>query len=270
VRFQLLWHEVSVEVDDDAARAAVGRMVQHAGHPFAPEARAVLTVERGDAGYVVSDNGDELARVGSAEAVLDVVFTRAYRRALELASLKGWLRVHGAVVAPGGRRMAVVGPAGAGKSTLTVDMLRRGQAIEGDESFLVRDGSVLTVPRRLHVKPGTVALLPDAAWLRDAPLLDPLAVRAVDPTDHGHPWALGTEPVSAMVALRRTDGPSAIEPLSAGEAARELIEQAFPLTESRAAIVREAAAVAAAAPAFVLSAGPDLRAAELLGAPVCP
>ncbi len=99
-----------VEVDDPVAFAQIGLMVQHAHHHLAPEASVDIVVEGTEAlGYRVDDHGDRCADVTSLDDLLDVVYMRIYRRAMELASLKGWLRIHGAVVAVGGRRVAVVG-----------------------------------------------------------------------------------------------------------------------------------------------------------------
>lgn len=263
---QILWHRVVVEVADPRAAEQLARMHQRAEHDVAPLATVRLTVT-GDAGagYQVFDNGDLLARVGTPRQVLDEVFARAHRRAFELASLKGWVRFHGAVLTVDGSRIAVVGDSGAGKTTLAMAVLAGGGAVETDESFVARDGEVFSVARRFHVKPGTAELVPSAPWLADAPVLDgdpPLQL--VDPTEHGLAWRLPVGPVDHVVQVERTSGASRLEPVGASVVVQGLIAESFPVVESRAVVVRQASAVVAGVPTHRLANGPDGVAPELL------
>jgi hypothetical protein len=252
------WHDVQVDVEDRAAFDLIGLMVQRAQHHLAPQAQIrIVVLGSADRGYRILDAGDLYASVETPEAVLDQVSMRIYRRAMELASLKGWLRVHGAVAGLGERRVAVIGAAAAGKTTLSVGLLCEGTNVEVDESFLARDGQVVGVARRLHVKPGTLALMPAASWLEDAPALGPLPVRVVDPTEHGFAWELPIGPVHELIVLRRTDGPSHVEPIVPSLVVQEVLDQVFPVLESRRDMVRQASLLAASARCHLLHAGPD-------------
>jgi hypothetical protein len=264
-RFQVQWHDVRVEVEDRAVFDLIGLIVQRATHHVTVQAVVRLTVLGSAAtGYRILDGGDLCALAETPEAVLDVVYMRVYRRAMELASLKGWLRVHGAVAGFGGRRAAMVGAGAAGKTTLTVGLLGLGASVEVDESFLTRDGDVVGVARRLHVKPGTVTFMESAPWLADAPALGPLPVRVVDPTEHGFGWDLPLGPIGDLIVLRRTDGPSRLEPASSSLVVQEIISQVFPVLEPRRVIVRQAALLAASARCHELHAGPDGEAPHLV------
>lgn len=253
---------MTVAVADDVA-PQVGPWLALAGHhaeqELVPTAWARLAVERAGPGYRILDNGDELTVVPTPRAVLDAVFARIHRRAFELASLAGWLRVHGAVMSIGGCRMALIGPSGAGKTTLALQALAAGHAVEGDESFLCRDGQVVTVPRRFHVKPGASARVPAArAWLADAPVLDgdpPL--RLLDPTEAGHPWRLPVAPLDRLVIIERGPGPSHRHPVPTAAALPAIVAQAFPTVEPRATVVRQAAGLLQAGPAQGLAVGDD-------------
>ena len=243
------WHDVRVDVGDRAAFDLIGLMVQRARQHISAPAQIRITVQGSSAqGYRILDAGDLYASVETPEAVLDQVSMRVYRRALELASLKGWLRVHGAVAGLGGRRVVVIGAAAAGKTTLAIGLLCEGANVEVDESFLARDGQVVGVARRLHVKPGTLAMVPAAPWLEDAPTLGPLPVRVVDPTEHGFAWELPIGPVHELIVLRRTDGPSRLEPISPSLVVQEVLDQVFPVLESRRDMVRQASLLAALGP----------------------
>lgn len=195
-------------------------------------------------GYEIFDGPDRFAVATTPRRVLDEVFGRAYRRAFELASLKGWVRFHGAVVTIGGARIAIVGPSRAGKTTLALALLARGHGVETDESFIARGADVMAVARRLHVKPGWVDVVPDATFVNDAPVLDGTPpLRAVDPTEHGFPWRLTDGPIDQVVLLSRTDAVSRMDPVGASAAVQLLIDESFAVTETRSAIVRQAAAL---------------------------
>jgi HPr kinase/phosphorylase len=203
----------------------------------------VLSVQTEGGCHIVRDRGDVLTTAATPQAVLDAVFARVHRRAFELAALAGWVRVHGAVLRIAGARIVVVGPAGSGKTTLALAALAAGEEAEADESFVVRRGVVVAVPRRFHVKPGSADVVPGAAdWIRQAPLLDgdpPL--RLLDPSDVGLRWHLPEGPVEHVVLIDRVSGPSALDPASATGAAPEVLAQVFPTVESRSTVVREVA-----------------------------
>jgi hypothetical protein len=259
------WHDVRVDVEDRAAFDLLRLMVQRARHHITAPCQIRITVlGSADRGYRLLDAGDLYASVETPEAVLDEVSMRVYRRAMELASLKGWLRVHGAVAGFGERRVAVIGAAAAGKSTLSVGLLCEGANVEVDESFLARNGQVVGVARRLHVKPGTVSVVPAASWLAEAPALGPLPVRVVDPTEHGFAWELPIGPVQDLIVLRRTDGPSRLEPILPTLVVQEVLDQVFPVLESRRDMVRQASLLAASARCHELHAGPDGLAPRLV------
>src|SRR5690606_24196665 len=188
------------------------------------------------------------------------------RRAFELAALAGWVRVHGVVLRIGGSRLVLIGESGAGKTTLALAALAAGHLAEGDESFLVRAGQVVAVPRRFHVKPGAEAVVPEAAgWLAAAPVLDgdpPL--RLFSPTAAGRAWTLPAGPVDHVVVLERTGGPSTLEPASAAEVAPLVVAQAFPTVEARTQVVREVAGLLRGVRVHALRAGTDGAAPSLL------
>jgi hypothetical protein len=270
-RFQVLWHDVRVEVEDRAAFECIGLMVQKANQHLAVQAQVQLTVlGSAGVGYQILDGGDLCATAETPEETLDSVYMRVNRRAMELASLKGWLRVHGAVAGFGGRRVAVVGSGAAGKTTLAVGLLCEGAAVEVDESFLTRDGQVVGVARRLHVKQGTMAHVKAAPWLVDAPVLGSPPIRVVDPTEHGFAWDMPIGPIQDLIVLRRTDGPSRLEPTPASLVVQEVMGQVFPVLEPRRVIVRQAAQLAASARCHTLHAGPDGDAPRLVRILVSP
>jgi hypothetical protein len=251
-----LWHDVRIEVPDEAVEHAVRLVAQSATHPFEPRATIELTVLERDCDdhYMLLDRGDRVTALRSPREVLDATFQRVHRRAFELASLLGWVRFHGAVARIGSTRLVLAGRSSSGKTTLAAAILASGGVVEADESFLTRDGRVVAVPRRWHVRPPTIDLLPRAAWMLDAPLLpaEP-PLRMVDPTEHGFEWSLEDGPVDGVVVLMAgEDLHAAVGDLKGPEVARALIDESFPVTEPRAAVVRHASALALRSPGYAL------------------
>jgi hypothetical protein len=251
----LLWHHVRIEVPDETIEQAVNLVGQRALHPFQPRAEMELAVRAHGRHYVLVDRGDRVATLQTPRQVLDAAFQRVHRRAFELASLLGWVRFHGAVARIGSTRLVLSGPSGSGKTTLAAAILATGGVVEGDESFLTRDGLVIAVPRRWHVRQATIDLLPQAAWMLDAPLLQaehPL--RLVDPSEHGFEWSLQDGPVDGVVALMTAEPRSpALCHLDGPDLVRSLIQESFPVAESRGAVVRQAAALALLRPGYALT-----------------
>jgi hypothetical protein len=217
-------------------------------------------------GYAVAEEGDALAAVGTPEEAADLVHVRAHRRAFELASLAGWARIHAATVDLDGVRVLVVGPSGAGKTTLATRLLLDGADVQGDESVLVRRGASLAVPRALHLKPGTERVLPELApVLPSLPVVN--AVTLLDPARLDRPVQLRVEPVTYVVLLAGRAKPSGdVEciAIDGGAVLEALLTDAFPLTETKARIVSVLAGAMVSARGFRLTWGPPAAMVEAL------
>lgn len=246
LQFQLLWHDITIETSSPPVRDTLRYLVQHADQRMTP-VRSMHYEVIGDADeFVVLEEGDELSTGLDRVAVLDVLYRRIHQRAFELASLRGWVRVHGAVVDLGGRRALLVGTSGVGKTTLSLRLLFDGVAVHGDESALVRDGRVLAVPRPFHLKPGVDDVVPEVAQLlAGLPCLDgDPPVRAFDPTTVGIAWTIDEAPVDDVVLVETArDEPSALATASATASMPDIVEEVFPNQETRGDVIREVSAV---------------------------
>jgi hypothetical protein len=175
--------------------------------------------------------------------------------------------VHGAtLLSPNGERIIVVGPKGAGKSTLTLHLLLRGYAFEGDEHVVIRDADVVARARRLRIKPGSLPLVPRFAdaILRSPTLRDDsgMSVYAVDPTVFGAPWRISTGLVSRLIFITPNHGGrSAFTRMDGDEAFRALAEHCLLPAEQRAAAASRLRQLAIHTPAWRLALG-DLDEAE--------
>ena len=141
--FRLLWHQVELDTGqaDPTVAEALRYLVNGAEHHL--PALAVMhysVTTMPDGSHVVSEEGDTLEAVDSADGVLDLIYRRVHQRAFELASLRGWVRLHAAVVDGAGGRTLIVAPSGTGKTTLSCRLLLDGAAVAADESVMIRDG----------------------------------------------------------------------------------------------------------------------------------
>jgi len=189
-------------------------------------------------GYAIAEEGDPLAAAVTPEDVRDTIRTRAHRRAFELASLKGWVRLRGALVDVAGTRILVVGPPGAEWKPLALRLLLDGAAVQGDDSVLLRAGSAVAVPRPFVLDGASVAMLPELAGvLAGLPRVGGVAL--LDPArDLGVPWRLRVGALDHVVVL--DDGPGPVACLAAGPAdvLADLTRSLVPVTETKPALLR--------------------------------
>ena len=256
VELRLLWHTVTVEGDPEVVEQLLALLPQ-AGHPMPAHRTMHYAVERIDGQFALREEGDMLTRVPDAASAADAVHVRAHRRAFELASLSGWSRVHAATVDLPPGRVLIVGPSGAGKTTLAARFLIEGADVQGDESVLVRRGASLAVPRALHLKTGFGRLLPELAALAgELPTVGDVTV--LDPARLGRPWRLHEAPIRHVVLLDGPAGGSAevvCTPVDGGAVLGALLADAFPVTETKARIVATLAGAIAGARGHRMTAG---------------
>lgn len=198
---------------------------------------------RGLGPYELHQDGDRVAALTTPDDVLYVLYGRAYGRALEPYLDHGWTQLHGGVVRVGDARVLFVGDKGAGKTTLALRLLFDGHGVEGDELVLTREGLALPLPRNLHVKEGSRALVPELRAHWDAmPRTRTDAgdvIRALDPTQLGLTWELRSGPIDVAVVLERGHGraPTA-RPLGALELVQQVLPHAVPASSSRQQLLR--------------------------------
>lgn len=140
-----------------------------------------------------------------------------WRKAVALLLLQRLMRLrrdaiffHAASVAVAGRGALIVGPKGAGKSTLALALATRGHGFLGDEHacYCPAQGTLIPFPRPVGIKPGPRARTADAALSRSGRDPDRDGMMRVPVEELLAAPAAGPVPMRAVVFLRGlTDSP---------------------------------------------------------------
>lgn len=176
-------------------------------------------------------------------------------------SLMGQLPLlHAACLLYRGRRLLLVGPKNAGKSTLTLALGQSGYEIEGDENVFVSPAGVTARPRACRVKESSFKMLPKLAGLaQTASFITDFHGRNIyniSPACLGAPWRIGTGRVAAVIILHANHGGmSSLRPLPPLALTRALIEETVFTTRSNAVGVAATASLAAGCRGYDLSIG---------------
>jgi hypothetical protein len=213
-RFQHLWHQFVIRVDDGALAETWLEALGARSYRFEAETRTEFSVRRrSDGTFDLSDGPDVFAVGATRTAVPGLIVERSSRRALELASRKGWVCFHGMVSRSGGRSALCLGA--------------RSDVTAGAPIILAKKGRILEVPRLQPVQPGS-------------------ALAPCGPGGVG-----GSEDVVALVRVTVGDE-MRVEPIGSLEAVLALLSNGIELTESPVERTRTAAALARSAPGYAV------------------
>jgi len=239
---------------DKRTVATIEAIAPTAVQPMNPLRTMIYDIDVDETGMVILEEGDLVARVDGPEAARDLVYLRTHRRAFELASLAGWVRVHSALVDVAGRRVLLTGPSGIGKTTLALRLLVDGDAVQGDESVLVRGGTAIAVPRPLHIEADGAALVPELApLLRRLPRVDGTIV--LDPGRCGFSWQLREAPLDHVVLLGLAAGAPTFRRAAQTGAMTALVSELCPITETKQVLLAELTAALTGVAVWRLSIG---------------
>ncbi|MFO7986524.1 MAG: hypothetical protein R6U38_11730 [Desulfatiglandaceae bacterium] len=124
--------------------------------------------------------------------------------------LSGFVKIHAACGSLNSRRFLLAGEKGSGKTTLITRLLFDHVAVYGDEKVLVRGRKVIPLPRKFHLKAGTVSLIPQLGpiWdeLTSYPTSYGVRLCFFDPTDADFAWEARWGKVDAIFYLEPNHG----------------------------------------------------------------
>lgn len=192
-----------------------------------------LSLHKAEGRYLLIDHRGSVAVVAQESWAVLGLLDRVVQLVLDQLARRDVIGTHAGVVAIDGWAVLLAGRSGRGKSTLTLGLLRRGAAFLTDELALITpEETVLPYPRALHVRPATLALLPELGFLEDRPRHD---------LGDGSEWSVTLDdldrafgarlapatPLAAIVLIAADPDPGrrqpTIEPVPAAVASLELI-----------------------------------------------
>jgi hypothetical protein len=245
--FQLLSARVDIHFEDPVLAVQFDYIAVNAAQNILPSALLSYRVS-GTGPYEVFEECQFLAQAPSPADVQFHVYQRIYGRVLDRYVLAGWIVLHGALVSICGKRMLLLGDKGAGKTTLTSSLLFANHMIEGDEFVMLRKGTAMACPRRLHLKPGIEKQIPALApHLADLPTAyaGTDIVRGLDPTELGFQWAINAAPIDHIIWIRPNHGhTTTLLPLSSLAILQRLTEGFLGWGESKQQVFEYCAGLA--------------------------
>lgn len=129
----------------------------------------VIEVLREDDRYVIMEAEETL--ISSPDPELVTLYVNEMTNFYLAHHMKGLVKIHAACGSLKGRRFLLAGEKGAGKTTLVTKLLFEGMNAHGDERVLVRGDQTIPLPRKFHLKEGSVPLIPQLSgiWNRLTP-----------------------------------------------------------------------------------------------------
>jgi hypothetical protein len=209
---------------------------------FPPTGRVNIDLLEAD-GLIQVHQGGSLVyqdrEIGAVLLQLESTVTEFVARAME-----GYTRLHAGSVTLEGRRFLVAGSKGAGKSSLLLKLLIGGAEVQGDENVLFRGEETIPLPRKFHLRDGTLEMVPElkaaAAGLRRYQPVSVPPLCFFDPTDVGLPWRVKAAPADAIVFLEPAfGGDSILEPFPKVGMVQDLLFQTLNLAEKAGPQIEE-------------------------------
>jgi hypothetical protein len=230
VEFRMRDLEVTIEADSAETGAQFGHLVNLADEVM-PPARHVRFQVAHQAGQVALAEDDGAPRLlPDVNAALVAVHRRLATHLFAL--YERFTVLHSGAATINGKLLLFTGDRGAGKSTLLLKLALDGALFHCDEHVMARnDGLVHTLPRRLHVKPGTLTCLPQIA---PACLAHPLlwldggiAFYPLDLAELGLRWRSADGRPAALIHLTPAfNWPPSLEPIAQIDMVKRLFVQA--------------------------------------------
>jgi hypothetical protein len=179
---------------------------------------------------------------GSALHLLDAL--HRFILALLEEEAPGAPLVHAGSIHLEGVPMLLIGAKSSGKTTLVLELLGNGHAVEGDEHVIVRESDLMARPRTLRVKASSLTLVPALAdRIRQTPSVldwESCPIYAVSPAIAGKKWEISPMHPRHIIFLEANHGGHTVaKPITTEEAFRRLLSRCFlPQTAPSGAVAR--------------------------------
>jgi hypothetical protein len=174
--------------------------------------------------------------------------------------MEGYTRLHAGSLTLEGRRLLIAGSKGSGKSSLLLKFLTGGAEVHGDENVLFRGGETIPLPRKFHLREGTIELIPElreaAEGLRRYEPSSAPPLCFFDPTDADRPWRVVAAAADAIVFLEPAfGGDSVLVPCPKVEMVQNLLFQTLNLSKEAGPQIGELSRLVEGCACFLLRNG---------------
>ena len=256
--FQVLACEISLETTCPEIAARLEYVTAGAVQEYPVSRRVAYGIDRAGEEYLLREDGDACYRSDCADRVVIELFRRMH--GVVYGQMRGRLRLHAGCAEYQGRAFLAVGPKGAGKSTLMARLVFEGFSVSGDEMVFVLGREVTALPRRFHLKPPAIGLLPQVAALADRlPFVlgdDGRKIIAFEPTDAGIPWIIrSAAPAAVFFLVPNHGGATIVRPCPKLDMIRALMSQSTIDADDAGTWIRAVGALVRATDCYTLHLG---------------
>jgi hypothetical protein len=257
-KFQIFGHEFNLVAEDADMGRCLDYLVQGAEQDFAAHVPVDIRVETDNDGHKAFIDGELLIAHVRPSEILFAVYRKVH--VMATAPFKEDVVLHAASALRKGRRVLVLGPSGAGKTTFMLQALLDGWQVEGDEQVYLNGGSVVALPRCFHVKESGLEAFPQLAeQIRGLPDVgaDGGRIYALDPAEFGYKWRIGRGAADVVLFLEPERGKEPeLVPCPKYRMVNLMMSQCYPPSSRGPGWIGEVSALANAAACYRLVAGP--------------
>ncbi len=194
----------------------------------------------------------------TATSAIETLYKRLRGRAV--TALPDHIRINAASGTHAGGSFLIMGPEGAGKTTLALSLMLEGIDITGDGLVLLRDGEALPFPRKFYVREDSIGRVPRLRVIDRfaACISNPQEGRLVvlDPLEFGKPWRIVPAAVSTIFCIEPNHGArSALRRGGKLDMTRRVLQHCSPPISGRRQWLGDLCATVDRAQTFVIELG---------------
>jgi hypothetical protein len=265
---RLLCCEFEIQTDSRELADWLSHLTQRAEQDVPLVQRCTVTITWTGEEFRISGDGMEDDFELSVTSALETLYQRLHGRAI--AALPDHIRINATSGMHAGGSFLIIGPEGAGKTTLALSLMLQGIDVTGDVLVLLRDGEALPFPRKFYAREDSIGRIPKLSLSGRfaACVSNPQEGRvvALDPLEFGKPWRIAPAAVSTLLYIEPNHGArSALRRIGKVDMTRRVLRHCLPPISGRRDWLGDLCATVNQAETFVVELGElDSALAEII------
>jgi len=212
--YQVLATEVTVITDEEYVYNAFKYVSLAVEQAYEITQKLTYEIKLDNGLWSVFENGKVHSSQTNVDLLLNELFKKINTKSLNY--MDSFIRIHSGSATYNGKYFLVVGEAYAGKTTFMSSLVYDDFDVHGDELTLLKNGSIVTYPRKMYVRDTSLEILPDFAKVaEDLPFVwttPTLRLFAFDPTVAGKKWYIKPTTLEAVFFIHKNhSGESRLE-----------------------------------------------------------